>query len=123
MLALTTVLPGFTSDPTAYRQAAALLRQVDATGDRGCVIGIGAVPMLGYLDTPGDFEVVADPTDLDRCDVVVVATWWPTTAAWFAADRLMIEAAERRFPHRLVLPAGDPALVLSNRPLATPAAG
>jgi len=116
-LALATVVPGYTSEPTAYRQAAAVLRSVDAAGDRGCVVGVGVRPMLGYLDSPADFATVTDAAGLDQCDTVVVATWWPTTAAWFAADRLVIDAAERRFPHRLVLEAADPALVLSRRPV------
>ncbi len=117
-LALASVVPGYTSDPTGYRQAAAVLRAVDGAGDRGCVVGVGVRPMLAYLDSPADFTVVTDPVGLDQCDTVVVATWWPTTAAWFAADRQVIDAAERLFPHRLVLEADDPALVLSRRPLS-----
>lgn len=121
-LALTTLAPGYTRDPTAYRQAAALLRQVGAAGERGCVVGVGVAPMLAYLDTPRDFAAVTDPAQLGRCDVVVVAAWWPTTAAWFARDRQVIDAAERRFPSRQVLTPGDPALVLSDRPLSSPRA-
>jgi hypothetical protein len=116
-LALTASLPGYTRDLTGYRQAAGVLRQVGAAGERGCVVGVGVPPMLGYLDTPRDFAVITDPSELDGCDVVVVAAWWPTKAAWFAADRRVIDAAERHFPHRLVLEATDPALVLSARPL------
>lgn len=117
-LAVTLVAPGFTSDPTNYRVAAALLRQVDASGARGCVVGVGVPPMLGYLDAPRQFAVVTDPAELERCDVVVVAAWWHTTRPWFAADNRVIGAAEGRFPHRTVLHVGDPALVFSARPLS-----
>ena len=59
-----------------------------------------------------DVSIVTDPAELDECDLVVVAAWWPSTADWFARDRVVIAEAERRFPRRLVLPAADPALVL-----------
>jgi hypothetical protein len=73
--------------------------------------------MLAYLDAPRDFTPVTDVAQLDGCDVTVVAAWWRTPARWFAADTRVIAAAQRRFAHRAVLPAGDPALVLSDRPL------
>lgn len=117
-LAVAVVLPGYTTDPTGYRQAAALLMREQAAGARGCVVGVGVSPMLGYLDSPRDFAVVTEPAEFDRCDVVVVATNWASTADWFADDRAVIAAAEQRFPERLVLRAGDPALVLSSRPIA-----
>lgn len=116
VLALVTLIPGYTSDPTAYRQASEMLRKAAAQGQRGCVVGVGAVAMAGYLDMAKDFGAVTDPAGLNRCDLVVVAAWWPTTASWFARDAGVIHAAEQRFAHRLVLEAGDPALVLSNRP-------
>ena len=112
------VAPGYTADPTGYRAAAALLRAVDAAGERGCVVGsTGVQPMLAYLDESRDFAAVTDPSGLDGCDVVVVATWWPTSAEWFSQDRRVIDAAEARFAYRLVIGPGDPALVLSNSPL------
>jgi hypothetical protein len=112
------VVPRYTADPTSYRAAAAVLRAVDAAGERGCVAGsTGVQPMLAYLDPPADFTPVTDPAALDQCDVLVVATWWPTSASWFSQDRRVIDAAEARFPYRLVLESGDPALVLSRRPL------
>jgi len=116
-LALALVVPGYTSDPTAYRQAAGLLRRVGASGARGCVVNIGVAPMLGYLESPRQFAAVTDPAGLDGCDVVVVAAWWHTTEVWFAPDNRVIEAAGTRFPHRAVLGVADPALVLSTRPL------
>ncbi len=121
VIALTTLLPRYTDDPTAYRQAAAVLRQIHAEGGVGCVVDVGVPPMQAYLDEPGDFRAVTDPSQLDGCEVVVVAAWWPGTAPWFARDRQVIDAAEGRFPHRLVLSAGDPALVLSRGPVAAPA--
>ncbi|MEA2828895.1 MAG: Dolichyl-phosphate-mannose-protein mannosyltransferase [Actinomycetota bacterium] len=119
VLALTAVIPGYTEELTGYRAAAAVVRSVDAAGGRACIVGsTGVVPMLAYLDPSRDFTAVTDPSGLDRCDVVVVAAWWPTNASWFSQDRQVIDAAETRFPYRVVLPASDPALVLSNRPLA-----
>lgn len=119
VLAVRTVVPGYTADPTSYRLAAALVRQADAAGARSCVVDVGVPPMLAYLDETRDFTAVTRPDQLDGCDVVVVASWWPTQAGWYAADRAVIAAAEQRYDHRLVLPTGDPALVLSDRPLPT----
>jgi len=112
-LAVASVVPGYTADPTAYRQAAAVIRRVDAAGARACVVDVGVPPMLGYLDAPRQFAVVTDPGQLESCDVVVVAAWWRSTKAWFAADNRVIAAAERRYAYRTVLPATDPTLVLS----------
>ena len=112
------VAPGYTADLTGYRAGAAVLRAVAAAGETGCVAGsTGVQPMLAYLDQGVDFTAVTDPSGLDGCDVLVVATWWPTTADWFAQDRRVIDAAEARYAHRLVIDAGDPALVLSDGPL------
>jgi uncharacterized membrane protein len=120
VLAVAAMLPGYTNDPTAYREAASLIRQVDASGGRSCVVGVGVSPMLAYLDTPKQFAVVTDPAQLDICDLVVVASWWHTDEPWYAADNAVIAAAERDFPNRTVLDVGDPALVLSRRPLPKP---
>lgn len=114
-LAVSVVLPGFTSDPTAYRQAAAVIAQANAGGARSCVVNIGVSPMLAYLDSPADFAAVTDPAQLDTCDVLLVTAWWPSQSDWYARDRAVIAEAERRFPHRRVLAHGDPTLVLSNR--------
>jgi hypothetical protein len=112
-LVVALVAPGYTADPTAYRQAAAAIRGVDAAGAKACVVDVGVPPMLGYLDAPRQFTVVTDPGQLDGCDVVVVAAWWQSTKPWFAADNRVIAAAERRYDYRTVLPAGDPTLVFS----------
>jgi hypothetical protein len=111
------VIPGYTADPTAYRVAAHVVRRADVSGASTCVVAVGAAPMLAYLDSPRDFTAVDDPSQLDRCDVVVVAAWWHSAGAWFAADDRVIAAAERSFPNRAVLRRGDPTLVLSRRPL------
>jgi hypothetical protein len=118
VLALASVVPGYTEQLTGYRAAAAVVRSVDAAGGRACVVGsTGVVPMLAYLDPSRDFTAVTDPSGLDSCDVVVIAAWWPTSAQWFSQDRGVIDVAETRFAYRVVLPASDPALVLSKRPL------
>jgi len=107
-----------TGDPTSYRQAAVVITEANSTGARSCVVNVGVSPMLAYLESPGDFAVVTEPGQLDRCDVVVVAAWWPTMAEWYARDRVVIGEAERRYAHRLVLRHGDPILVLSNHPIS-----
>lgn len=117
VLAVRTMVPGYAADPTSYRSAAALVQEADAAGARSCIVDVGVPPMLAYLDEPRDFAAVTVPAQLDRCDVVVVASWWPTDAGWYAADRAVIAAAEQRYDHRLVIDHGDPALVLSNRSL------
>ena len=116
-LALSVATAGTATDPTAYRQAAAVVHRADAAGLRSCIVDIGVPPMLAYLDSPRDFAAVTDPAELDRCDVVVVAAWWPTNADWFSRDRTVIAAAEARYPYRRVLGPGDPTLVLSTRPV------
>lgn len=116
-LALVTASAGYRSEPTAYRQAASVIRAANAGGATSCVVNIGVSPMLAYLDTPADFAAVTDPGQLDRCDVVLVAAWWPSGAGWYERDRLVIAEAERRYEHRLVLRADDPVLILSNRDL------
>ncbi|MFN2606734.1 MAG: hypothetical protein ABR511_02375 [Acidimicrobiales bacterium] len=116
VLAAAALAPGFTTEPTGYRQAAALVQRVDASGRRACVVGVGVSPMLAYLDTPRQFAVVTEADQLAACDTVVVATWWPSSSAWFAADARVIRVAEATFPVRRVLPAADPALVLSRPP-------
>ena len=113
------VAPGYTADPTGYRAAAARAAGGRRRRRAGCVVGsTGVQPMLAYLDQGVDFTAVTDPSGLDGCDVLVVATWWPTTAEWFAQDRRVIDAAEGRFAHRLVIGPGDRALVLSPVPAA-----
>lgn len=114
-LAVSVAAPGFTSDPTAYRQAAAVIARANATGARSCVVNIGVPPMLAYLDSPADFAAVTEPAQLDRCDVVLVTAWWRSQSDWYARDRLVIAEAERRFTHRIVLGQADRTLVLSNR--------
>jgi Dolichyl-phosphate-mannose-protein mannosyltransferase len=116
VLVAASVLPRYTDDPTAYRVAAQVVRAANAEGARSCVVAVGVPPMKAYLDSPGDFEAIDEPSQLARCDVVVVAAWWPTDAAWYADDKRVIEAAERTYPNRMVLRHGDPTLVFSNRP-------
>ncbi|HYX44019.1 MAG TPA: glycosyltransferase family 39 protein [Acidimicrobiales bacterium] len=111
------IFPRYTDDPTAYRVAARVIRAANASGARSCVVNVGVSPMLAYLSSPEDFTAVDDPSQLGRCDVVVVAAWWRTQEPWFAADNRVIAAAERTFPRQTVLRHGDPALVLSNHSL------
>jgi len=117
-LALVSMLDGYTSEPSSYRQAAALIRSTNAAGDRSCVVDIGVSPMEAYVDAPRDFTIVTKPEQLHGCDVVVVASWWPsTTAGWYANDLRVMAAADTEFGYKKVLASEDPALVYSRRPL------
>jgi hypothetical protein len=118
VLALTSMVDGYRIDPTSYRQAADVIRAVDSTGGRSCVVDVGVLPMEAYADTPRDFSAVTDSGQLQSCDVVVVATWWHTDAEFYRTDRDIITAAEQRFPNQTVLGSDDPALVLSVAPLS-----
>ena len=118
VLALVALLPGYTADLSGYRPAAAVVRAVNASGGRSCVVGVGVPMMHAYLDVPGEFAPVTRPEELDGCDLVVVAAWWPESrASWFAPDQAVLKAATARFPHQRVLGVREPALALSNRPL------
>jgi MFS family permease len=121
VVALLGLVPGYVSDPSGYRPAAAVIRSVNGSGGRNCVVGVGVPLMYAYLDTPGDFAPVTRPEQLDACDLVVVAAWWPeSTASWFAGDLAVLQAAEARFPYRRVLGRREAVLALSNRPIPGP---
>lgn len=113
VLAASVAAATWTEEPTGYRQAAALIREAGAAGQRSCVVNIGVPPMLAYLDAGPDFAAVTHPDQLDSCDVVVVAAWWPSDRAWFAPDMRVIAEAEARYPHRQIIPAADRVLVLT----------
>ena len=118
VVALAALLPGYTADLSGYRPAAEVVRSFNASGGRSCVVGVGVPMMYAYLNVPEDFLPVTRPDELDRCDLVVVAAWWPrATAPWFAADQAVRQAAEARFPYRLVLGERERVLALSARPL------
>ena len=119
VVAVASLVPGYTSDLSGYRPAAEVIRTVNASGGRSCVVGVGVPLMYAYLDVPGDFAAVTRPEELDGCDLVVVAAWWPDSkASWFAADQAVLRAASERFPFRRVLGEHELALALSNRPLS-----
>lgn len=117
-LAAVSAARSYTDDPTAYRQAAQLVRSVDDAGGRSCVVDVGVRPMQAYLDEPTDFTAVVQAEQLDVCDVLVVAAWWNTNAAWYEQDNDVIAAAQLRYGHRLVLRSRDPALVFSREPFS-----
>jgi hypothetical protein len=60
---------GYVEDPNAEPELGALLDYAAAHGDRGCVTNYSVLPMLGYSS---HFEIVLEPADLARCDVVAV---------------------------------------------------
>jgi hypothetical protein len=60
---------GYLDDPNAQPELAALLDHVAGAGDRGCVSNYSVLPILGYTR---HFEVVLEPSDITRCDVLAV---------------------------------------------------
>ena len=95
-------VPGYTADPLALRQAAAVVRQGDAAGKRVCLIHSDE-QVLGAYQASG-FTVVSDASQLVSCDEVVVVSW--------AILIPVRDVAAAQFPTRRVLPAEYPTVVL-----------
>jgi hypothetical protein len=91
----------YTTDPLALRQAAQLVAQTEAAGQRTCVIHSDEQAFGAYA---GGFTVVSSPDQLQGCDLVVVVSW--------AVDIPLRDEAAREFPRRTVLPAYYPTVVL-----------
>ncbi|HET7420949.1 MAG TPA: hypothetical protein VFL27_11260 [Candidatus Dormibacteraeota bacterium] len=94
-------VPGYTEDPLALPQAAAVIQQVQASGGRACVIHIDEQVLAAYTS---EFTVVTSPDQLAGCDAVVVVSW--------NVDLALRDEAARQFPRLTTLPAYYPAVVL-----------
>jgi hypothetical protein len=94
-------IPGYTQDPLALPQAAAAVKQVEASGGRACVIHIDEQVLAAYTS---EFTVVSSPDQLAACDAVVVVSW--------NVDLALREEAARQFPRLRTLEAYYPAVVL-----------
>ncbi len=100
--AAVSLVPGYTDDPLALRQAAAAVQQGDAAGKRVCLIHSDE-QVLGAYQASG-FTVVTDASQLASCDEVVVVSW--------AIEIPVRDEAAAQFQKRTVLPAEYPTVVL-----------
>jgi hypothetical protein len=118
VIAAVSIVGTYRDDPTSYREAANIIRSINAAGGHSCVVDAGVPPMTAYVDERRDFTAITEPSQLGACDVVVVAAWWQSNARWYQQDNVIVADAERRFANRLILESADPALVLSKLPLS-----
>ena len=92
---------GYTQDPLALPQAAAVVQRVHASGGRACVLHSDEQVLSAYTS---DFTVVTRPDQLADCDAVVVVSW--------GVDLMLRAQAAQEFPRLTTLPAYYPAVVL-----------
>ena len=93
--------PGYTQDPLALPQAAAVVERIHASGQRACVIHSDEQVLSAYTS---DFSVVTRPEQLADCDAVVVVSW--------GVDLGLRDQAAQEFPRLTTLPAYYPTVVL-----------
>lgn len=101
VVAVVSQAPGYTQDPLALPQAAALVSQMKGSGQRACVIHSDEQILTAYTS---DFEVVTQADQVAGCDAVVVVSW--------GVDLVLRDEAARQFPRLRRLPAYYPAVVL-----------
>jgi len=93
--------PGWTQDPLALPQAAAVVERIHAAGGRPCVIHIDEQVLAAYTT---DFAIVSTPEQLSACDAVVVVSW--------NVDLALRDQAAQEFPRGTALGASYPAVLL-----------
>jgi hypothetical protein len=93
--------PGYTQDPLALPQAAAVVERERGGGGNPCVIHADESVLAAYTK---DFTVVTTADQLDGCTLVVVVSW--------NVDLTLRDLAAQKVPRRTVLPAYYPAIVL-----------
>jgi hypothetical protein len=93
--------PGYTQDPLALPQAAAVASRLEASGQKACVIHSDEQILSAYTS---DFTVVTRPDQLAECDAVIVVSW--------GVDLALRDQAAQEFPRLTTLPAYYPAVVL-----------
>jgi hypothetical protein len=99
--AIASQVPGYTQDPLALPQAAAVIERAEVSGSRACVIHADEQVLAAYTTR---FTVVTTAEQLRDCDLVVVVSW--------NVDLGVREEAAQQFPRRTQLPADYPAVVL-----------
>jgi endonuclease/exonuclease/phosphatase (EEP) superfamily protein YafD len=94
-------ITGYTEDPLALPQAAAVIERTHSEGRTACVIQADQQVLAAYTT---NFTVVSDAAQLSGCDVVVVVSW--------NVDLALRDLAAQQFPRGTILPAYYPAVVL-----------
>jgi hypothetical protein len=92
---------GYTEDPLALPQAAAVIEHAHAQGRTACVIRADEQVLAAYTT---EFTVVSEAQQLGGCDLVVVVSW--------NVDLTLRDLAAQQFPRATILPAYYPAVVL-----------
>jgi hypothetical protein len=96
------LVPGYTQDSIAVRQAAAVIQQAKEAGRRACLIHWDEQVMGAYST---GFYAVTSADQLPTCDLVVVVTW--------AVDIPLRDLAAQQFPRATKIDAYDyPTVVL-----------
>jgi hypothetical protein len=94
-------VPLYTVDPLALPQAAQAAENTKAAGGTACVIHSDEQILAAYTN---DFRVITNADELSGCTTVVVVSW--------GIDLALRDVAAQEFPHRTVLPAYYPTVVL-----------
>jgi hypothetical protein len=94
--------PAYLADPLALRQAAAIVAEDSAKGQRVCVVHSDE-QVLGAYAASG-FTVVSSADQLAACDVVLVVSW--------GVEIPIRDQAAQEFPHARQIPAVYPTVVL-----------
>jgi hypothetical protein len=100
---VTIIAPGYTADPLANREAAALINAAAAHGETACAAGYSVETLLIYTRR---FLALSSTSQLSQCAFVVILE--PKEAS----HHIWVEAASTMFPVHRVLPAATPGLVL-----------
>ena len=95
-------VPGYTQDPLALREAAAIVERDSAKGDVVCLIHSDEQVLGAY--TAGGFRVVSSASELDQCTEVLVVSW--------GVDIPLRDLAAREFARATLIPAAYPTVVL-----------
>jgi len=95
-------VPGYTQDPLALRQAAAIVERDSARGENVCLVHSDE-QVLGAYAASG-FTVVTSADQLEQCTEVIVVSW--------GIDIPLRDEAARRFARATLIPAAYPTVVL-----------
>ena len=95
-------VPGYTQDPLALRQAAAIVERDSSAGKTVCLIHSDE-QLLGAYAAAG-FRVVSSASQLGQCTEVVVVSW--------GVDIPLRDEAAREFARATLVPAAYPTVVL-----------
>ena len=113
VVAVVAVSDGYTDDAIANRRVAPLIEAADRAGQQVCGVGSSTETLYVYLDRPipGFF----DRASFRHCDVAVALVQ--------DSNPDLLRLLRRDFPVTRVVPAEDPALVLSKGPLPSSTTG